>query len=189
MTPPQPQARRIGAAILFLALALSACDRERRESRGSPLPETATALTPTTGFAPGPGAALGPPDPRAEEYQENAYHISQGQLLYSRFNCVGCHAHGGGGIGPALMDAEWIYGGRMDQIVATIAHGRPNGMPSWQGRITEQQMWQLAAYVRSLSGNVPKDAPSSRGDTVSTIEPPTLKDGEPITPATSGPDQ
>lgn len=135
---------------------------------------------PTTSFVAGAGDARAAPDPRAEEYQENAYHIGQGQLLYSSFNCVGCHAHGGGAMGPALIDAEWIYGGRTDQIVASIAEGRPNGMPSWRARMTEQQMWQVAAYVRSLSGNVPKDAPPSRSDTISNIEPPTIQEEMPV---------
>ncbi len=31
--------------------------------------------------------------------------------------------------GPPLMDDEWRYGGRIDQTAATIAEGRPNGMP------------------------------------------------------------
>ena len=180
VTRPQPGSRSAGAAILFLLLTLAGCDRERRESRGSPLAESAPAAVAPTGFAAGPGGALGAADPRDEEYRGNAYHVSQGQLLYDRFNCVGCHARGGGAMGPALMDAEWIYGSRMDQIVATIAEGRPNGMPSWRGRITEQQMWQLAAYVLSLSGNVPKDVPPSRGDNIGTIEPPTLKDDEDV---------
>jgi cytochrome c oxidase cbb3-type subunit III len=184
VTPPQSRAKRVGTAILFLLLGLSACDRERREARGRPLPES-VPVQPATIFAAGPGDALMPLDPRAEAYEENAYHIGQGQLLYSQFNCVGCHAHGGGSMGPALMDAEWIYGGRADQIVATIAEGRPNGMPSWRGKMTEQQMWQLAAYVRSLSGQVPKDAPPSRADTISNVEPLTLKEEEPVNAASS----
>src|SRR5689334_2564830 len=44
------------------------------------------------------------------DYQGNAYALSQGKHLFEWFNCVGCHAHGGGAIGPPLMDADWIYG-------------------------------------------------------------------------------
>lgn len=180
----------VDVTIAFLLLgALAGCDRERRESRGQPLPETALGVTRTTPFLAGVGSVVPRPDPRAEEYEGNSYHQSQGQLLYARFNCTGCHAHGGGGIGPALMDADWIYGGSIEQIVATLAQGRPNGMPSWANKLTEQQMWQVAAYVRSLSGNVPKDVPSSRGDTVSNIEPLTLKDEERARPAAPESDQ
>ena len=52
-------------------------------------------------------------------------------------------------MGPPLMDDEWRYGGRIDQIAASIAEGRPNGMPSWRGKLTDDQIWKLAAYVRS----------------------------------------
>ena len=91
-----------------------------------------------------------------------------------QMNCVGCHSHGGGGMGPPLMDDEWRYGGRIDQIATTIAEGRPNGMPSWRGKLTEDQIWDLAAYVRSLSGLPSKDAVSSRAESMSAGTPQTL---------------
>jgi cytochrome c oxidase cbb3-type subunit 3 len=37
-------------------------------------------------------------------------------------------------------------------------------MPSFRGKIADPQVWQLAAYVRSLSGNVPPNAAPSRSD-------------------------
>ncbi|HEX9109244.1 MAG TPA: c-type cytochrome, partial [Longimicrobiales bacterium] len=100
-------------------------------------------------------------------YDENAYTISEGKRLFSWYNCVGCHAHGGGSIGPALMDSTWIYGAQPGQIYATIVQGRPNGMPAWGGRIPEYQVWELVAYVRSLSGLVPKTAAPGRSDGLS----------------------
>jgi cytochrome c oxidase cbb3-type subunit III len=94
----------------------------------------------------------------------NAYDLSQGKQLFSQFNCVGCHSHGGGGMGPALIDDEWTYGSDPENIVATIVEGRPNGMPSFRGRVTNQQLWQLAAYVRSLAGLTPKAPSPGRDD-------------------------
>ena len=38
-------------------------------------------------------------------------------------------------MGPSLMDDEWIYGDRLEQIHQTLVEGRPNGMPSWGGKI------------------------------------------------------
>ena len=70
---------------------------------------------------------------------------------HGEFNCSGCHFNGGGGIGPPLMDDKWIYGGRLDQIFNSIYQGRPNGMPVWGGKISEQQIWEIATYVRSMS--------------------------------------
>ena len=79
-------------------------------------------------------------------------------------NCTGCHAHGGGAIGPPLMDDNWIYGSQPDQIFSTIVEGRPNGMPSFRGKLPDYEIWQLAAYVRSLSGQTPQHAAPGRDD-------------------------
>jgi cytochrome c oxidase cbb3-type subunit 3 len=62
------------------------------------------------------------------------------------------------------MDDEWIYGSEPENIFATIIEGRPNGMPSFRGRIGNQQVWQIVAYVRSLSGLTPMDARTTRYD-------------------------
>jgi cytochrome c oxidase cbb3-type subunit 3 len=168
-------------SLLMLAAvaALCACDREERNSRGKPLGETIPiAASPDTIFP--VGANLPPVDPRAVAYEGNAYAIAQGQQLYNWMNCVGCHAHGGGGMGPALMDAKWRYGGRIDQIAATISEGRPEGMPAWKGKLTETQIWQLAAYVRTLSGQERKDAVAARADTLSNTPPQTQTVAEPV---------
>jgi cytochrome c oxidase cbb3-type subunit 3 len=152
------------------ALVLAACDREERQTRAKPISENVPAGgSPDTVY---PGGAKPPPvDPRFAAYERNAPALAQGQQLYLQMNCVGCHFHGGGGMGPPLMDDKWRYGGRIDQIAASIAEGRPNGMPAWRDKLTSDQIWQLAAYVRSMSGQAPKDAVSSRADEVSNTEP------------------
>lgn len=160
------------------ALTLAACDREERHSRSKPIGETVPAgQSPDTIW---PGGVQQPAlDPRAKLFDNNAQAIAQGQTLYMQMNCVGCHSHGGGGMGPPLMDDEWRYGGRIDQIATSIAEGRPNGMPSWRGKLTNDQIWQLAAYVRTLSGQPSKDAVSSRSDEMSTTTPGSLTPREP----------
>jgi len=168
-------------SILFAmaaVLTVTACDREERHSRSKPVGETVPAgESPDTIF---PGGSAPPPlDARARLYDNNAPAIAEGQFLYTQMNCVGCHAHGGGGMGPALMDDKWRYGGRIDQIAATIAEGRPNGMPSWRGKLTSDQIWKLAAYVRTLSGQPSKDAVSSRAEAMSATAPATLTPREP----------
>ena len=168
---------------LGLVAALCSCDREERQTRGKPLGETVPAASPDTIF-PGQGK-LPPLDPRAAAYEGNAPAIAEGQRLFSWMNCSGCHAHGGGGQGVALMDGKWRYGGRIDQIAASIVEGRPNGMPAWRGRLTEQQVWQLAAYVRTLSGQERKDAVGARADEVSNTPPQTQTKREPLRPADS----
>jgi cytochrome c oxidase cbb3-type subunit 3 len=97
--------------------------------------------------------------------------VSQGKQFYKAFNCSGCHANGGGGMGPALMDEKWIYGGDIESIAASIRDGRPNGMPSFAGRIPEDQIWELAAYVRSMSGQLRTDVAPNRNDSMTPHEP------------------
>jgi cytochrome c oxidase cbb3-type subunit 3 len=37
-------------------------------------------------------------------------------------------------------------------------------MPSFGGKLSNDQVWQLVAYVRSMSGLLPKDVASGRND-------------------------
>jgi cytochrome c oxidase cbb3-type subunit 3 len=146
--------------LVVLSVVLFACGREERDTREQTAPgQTKPAVRQSDN-------RLGDtkPVPVSGSYDQSAYAISEGKRLFSSFNCSGCHAHGGGSMGPALMDDKWIYGSEPENIFATIVEGRPNGMPSFGGRIPDQQVWQLVAYVRSLSGLVPKTNASTRGD-------------------------
>jgi len=167
-SPCRPAARLVLA--LAAGLAVAACDREARPARSSV--ESGPAEPPTTTDLYAGSPAPFPSDPRAKEYEGNAYHISQGQKYFRWFNCNGCHANGGGGMGPALIDDQWRYGSQMEQIYATIVQGRPNGMPSFRDKIPPEQVWQIAAYVRAMSGNADRLAAPSRGDTMSGPPPP-----------------
>jgi cytochrome c oxidase cbb3-type subunit 3 len=102
----------------------------------------------------------------APHYEVNAYALAQGKRLFSWYNCNGCHANGGGDKGPPLMDDTWIYGSSPENIYATIVEGRPNGMPAFGGHIADDEVWELVAYVRSMSGLVPKDAAPGRNDDI-----------------------
>lgn len=159
---------------LLLCVLLAGCHRETRETNDPPIPFSQSQLATTSTVMAG-GAAPASPDPRTLRFEKSAWHVSEGQRLYTEFNCVECHAHGGGGIGVPLIDDQWIYGSSSPQIVATLIQGRPNGMPSYRNLLTEEQMWQLAAYVRSMAGQVPKDVPPSRGDTAANTTPMTLE--------------
>jgi cytochrome c oxidase cbb3-type subunit III len=149
--------------VLLLSVGLSACHRENRYFEPPPrsdLPPTEIAMTSIVAGQ----ASLQFREQQQREYEESAWHLSEGKRLFTWFNCSGCHGHGGGGSGPALMDDRWIYGGDIDRIYLTIVQGRPNGMPAFGGKIPSQQVWQLAAYVRSLGGHGPKAARPGRDD-------------------------
>jgi cytochrome c oxidase cbb3-type subunit 3 len=153
--------------LLLLIFAVS-CERETRRYRELPAAASRPESTAVSGLVPGVPA---PGQPVLSPYQENAYGIAEGKRLYTAFNCNGCHAQGGGGIGPALMDANWIYGSAPDQIYSSIAQGRPNGMPMFGSRVPSQQIWQLVAYVQTLSMQVPRDAAPGRSDDLNGIKP------------------
>jgi cytochrome c oxidase cbb3-type subunit 3 len=151
---------RLAPAVLAVCVAAAAsCEREHRPFRGLDAAsaraqgETQSPLQPG-GLAPG----------SASPYQNNAWAIGEGKRLFTAYNCSGCHANGGGGIGPPLMDDEWIYGYEPANIFSTIVEGRPNGMPSFRGRLPDYQVWQLVAYVQSMSGQTPIDASPGRSD-------------------------
>ena len=86
-------------------------------------------------------------------YEDNAYAETEGQRLYDWYNCTGCHARGGGGIGPPLMADVWRYGKDPGNIYTSIVEGRPNGMPSWRRRMPEFHVWQIVTYVQTLQAD------------------------------------
>jgi cytochrome c oxidase cbb3-type subunit III len=154
-------------ALVLVGLALSGCEREQRQPTAERARASEREAVALTVLSPGQGAPVATHSDTGERYLGNAYDLSEGKRLFSWFNCTGCHGNGGGGSGPALMDGQWIYGGRIENIVATIREGRPNGMPSFRGKIPDDEIWQIAAFVLSLSGNVPKSAAPSRDDHLS----------------------
>ena len=147
--------------VLLALIGLAACEREERRFREMPAAAGRRNTERLVTLVPGPYT----PDVRVKNpYERNAFAISEGKRLFTWYNCVGCHANGGGGMGPPLIDERWRYGSDPENIFATIVEGRPNGMPSFRGKIPEYQVWQLVAFVQSLSGNVPKDAANGRAD-------------------------
>jgi cytochrome c oxidase cbb3-type subunit 3 len=75
---------------------------------------------------------------------------------FNAFNCVGCHmSNGGGGMGPALSNSFFVYGGEPENIYLTIVQGRPNGMPAWGAVLPEDIIWDVVAYVTSISKEPP----------------------------------
>ncbi|HLH50478.1 MAG TPA: c-type cytochrome [Roseiarcus sp.] len=149
----------LAAALLFVA----GCEREKRDLRTDP--PTADALD---DVAPMPDRISGaPPDVYVAldgPYQNNAYQLSQGKRLYHWFNCNGCHAEGGGAVGPAFMDGWWRYGPDPISIYLSIRDGRPHGMPAFGPKLTTDQIWQLAGYIQTIGSYSPKTAAPSRDD-------------------------
>ena len=161
--------------ILFAAAGLMACEREERGFRVETPDANRINSKQLSTLQPG---MTSPTPIFKNEYENNAQALATGKQLYTQMNCYGCHANGGGAIGPPLMDNKWIYGGEPDQIFATIVEGRPNGMPAFHGKLPDYQVWQLVAYVRSLSGQASKDAAPGRNDDMKVKEPENSREKE-----------
>ena len=76
--------------------------------------------------------------------------ITAGEAIYAQ-NCVVCHAAElTGGIGPSLIDAEWIHGGKVEDLVNTVTNGVPAmGMLAWGPILGPEKINQVSAYVLS----------------------------------------
>ncbi|MEP6504378.1 MAG: cytochrome-c oxidase, cbb3-type subunit III [Betaproteobacteria bacterium] len=75
-------------------------------------------------------------------------------------NCAACHgsdARGSKGF-PNLTDNDWLHGGKPEDIVETITHGRQGMMPPMAAAVGgAADVSNVADYVLSLSGS-PHDA-------------------------------
>jgi mono/diheme cytochrome c family protein len=76
--------------------------------------------------------------------------IAEGRGFFNR-RCTGqCHGVDGGEafdgsilIGKTYLDPTFVY--------VTLITGRPgSAMPSWKGRLTEDELWKVIAFVSSL---------------------------------------
>lgn len=127
--------------ILFIltALVLTACaNNERTES--------------ATGLAPVPSEYSGKTNPLGPEA------ASVGADLFQA-NCAACHGpqgHGDGPAGAALDPApknlpELSATATDDYLFWRISTGREGtSMPGWKGILTEEQIWQIISFIRTL---------------------------------------
>ncbi len=88
-----------------------------------------------------------------------------GAKLYATY-CGACHgAAGKGGFAPAIGSSEFLAGKDDAAIVQITAEGRlSNGMPAWSkskgGTLTDDQINDIVAYLRSLAPSTSTNAPA-----------------------------
>ena len=107
-----------------------------------------------TSLPTGPLAGIGVDSARYaihNPYQGNGTAIQEGQRLFIHMNCAYCHGFdGGGGMGPSLQGRSWRFGGDDADVFKTIYGGRGKGMPAWGLAITEDNIWKIVSYIRTL---------------------------------------
>lgn len=107
----------------------------------------------------------------------NNFAVITGKVIFGD-NCAPCHGSGAqGGPGyPSLRDNEWIWGGKVDQVMYTVMHGirsdadgeRRNDMPRFglDKMLDEKQINDVAEYVLTLSGGKADAAAAERGKVI-----------------------
>ncbi|MET4102282.1 cytochrome c oxidase cbb3-type subunit 3 [Roseovarius sp. MBR-78] len=98
----------------------------------------------------------------------NAYAVSAGGAVFRTW-CAQCHGSGAAGVKaggyPNLLDNDWLWGGTLEEIHTTIAHGirnetdpdaRWSQMPAFGEILEPAEIDQVVNYVMSLSG-APQD--------------------------------
>ena len=89
--------------------------------------------------------------------------VTAGRTIYGRF-CRSCHGQRADGRGMAappgsrpanLIDAEWDYGSSDAEIFKVLKEGIPPkyDMDAWEGRISDDDMWNVINYLRDLAAN------------------------------------
>lgn len=123
--------------------------------KSSPTPEPPAPARPAREAEPPPEPAAAKPAPTQETAspasKAGAGDLAAGKKLFTQFGCAGCHGpNGSGGLGPALNDSDWVYGGDDASIFKSIHDGRPGGMPGWGTQLSDAQIRNLVGYVQSL---------------------------------------
>lgn len=143
-----------GVALLLLALlptpAFPQQKRPLAEYQGQ-VPAATLLRVPVTGNYPGNSAAglnVNMPNPLANDPDA----VQRGMKDFDAFNCSGCHAaNAGGGMGPSLSNSTWVYRSSPGNIYLTIIQGRAAGMPAFGAMLPDRTVWELVAYIKSIS--------------------------------------
>lgn len=74
----------------------------------------------------------------------------EGEKIFKE-NCRSCHGEkGAGGFGPKLATTSHKYGGTDAELFASVAGGRPAGMPAFLPQLGKDRVWKAVAYIRHL---------------------------------------
>jgi cytochrome c oxidase cbb3-type subunit 2 len=83
-------------------------------------------------------------------YSGNRAAEAEGERIFKE-NCRSCHGEkGAGGFGPKLATTVHKFGGSDPELFASVAGGRPGGMPAFLPQLGKDRVWKAVAYIRHL---------------------------------------
>jgi len=113
-----------------------------------------------------------------EDQELRSYAINGGAAVFRTW-CAQCHGAGAAGVQaagyPNLLDDDWLWGGTLEEIHATIAHGirnetdpdaRWSQMPAYGEMFSEQEISEVVHYVRRISDQEHDAALAEAGTTL-----------------------
>lgn len=119
------------AASALCLLSLTACSDPAQDvssaAAAPPLPTTIVAAAAASEFP---------------TYIDASSEVIEGARLFGYKRCAECHSDAGIMLGAG--------NGNIDTIATAIRDGRPGGMPAYGGKLTDAQIWQIAAFVKAL---------------------------------------
>ena len=103
-------------ALAATALVAACCWSAAACGETEPAAVQAAPMAIETPIGPIPGAAEERPAAQ-NPFAGTVDALAEGRRFFVWYNCAGCHGdHGGGGMGPSLRDAVWLYGSSDAQI-------------------------------------------------------------------------
>jgi glucose/arabinose dehydrogenase len=141
----KPNRLILGVTVLF-ATSIGLYATQQPPQNPTLPPSGTVGMPPAPGAPGGQGRGGGRGNPMAAKFTET---------------CAACHgtSTAKGPVGPSLFDDEWIHGSDDDSIVKSIKVGYPDkGMPSFDGQMTDPEIWQMVAYIHTQAANL-KDKP------------------------------
>jgi cytochrome c oxidase cbb3-type subunit 2 len=83
-------------------------------------------------------------------YAGNRAAEEEGEKIFKE-NCRSCHGEkGAGGFGPKLSTTAHKFGGSDAELFASVAGGRPGGMPAFLPQLGKDRAWKTITYIRTL---------------------------------------
>lgn len=155
---PLRQRLLIGLALLLVLFLTLSCNPNPQPEGLTPVPTLAPAATLTLipsleqPVAPTSEAVASPtPGGEAEASPAPAGGDPANGAAVFGANCAGCHGENaqGGSVGPTLVSGE-LKAQDDDFYRQVILNGRAGtAMPAWQGRLSEQEIEDVIAFLRS----------------------------------------